>query len=67
MKNNKAADGYGLCAEHFKIAGNVYHRALALCYNTMFTHGNMPPRSLSAQLLKIQEALLSQRDRVTAA
>ena len=36
MNNNKSADCYGLCAEHYKLAGDLYCSFLALCFNAMF-------------------------------
>jgi len=42
MMNNKAGDCYGLCTEHYKLAGNLYYRVLAMCINVMMTHGYIP-------------------------
>ena len=42
MNNNKSADCYGLCAEHYKLAGDLYCSFLALCFNAMFLHGYIP-------------------------
>jgi len=45
MNNNKSADCYGLCAEHYKLAGDLYCSFLALCFNAMFLHGYIPADS----------------------
>ena len=42
MCNNKAGDCYGLHAENYKLAGDLYYSFLALCFNIMFTHGYIP-------------------------
>ena len=42
MNNNKSADCCGLCAEHYKLAGDLYCSFLALCFNSMFLHGYSP-------------------------
>ena len=42
MCNNKARDCYGLHAENYKLAGDLYYSFLALCFNIMFTHGYIP-------------------------
>jgi len=48
MNNNKSADCYGLCAEHYKLAGNLYCSFLALCFNAMFLHGFIPADATQA-------------------
>jgi len=42
MLNNKTGDCYGLRAEHYKLAGDLYCSALASCFNVMLTHGHIP-------------------------
>jgi len=42
MCNNKAGDCYGLCAEHYKLGGDLYYSFLALCFNVMSVHGYIP-------------------------
>jgi len=42
LNNNKSADCYGLCAEHYKLARDLYCNFLALCFNAMFLHGCIP-------------------------
>jgi len=42
MTNNKAGDCYGLWAEHFKLAGDLYYSLLATCFNVMLIHGFIP-------------------------
>lgn len=42
MANNKASDCYGLCIEHFKLAGDLYCCAIATCINSMMIHGYIP-------------------------
>lgn len=42
MSNNKAGDSYGLCTEHYKLAGDLYCSLLAVCFNVMFVHGYVP-------------------------
>ena len=39
MTNNKAGDCYGLRAEHFKLAGDLYYSLLATSFNVMLVHG----------------------------
>ena len=42
MNNNKSAYCYGLCAEHYKLARDLYCNFLALCFNAMLLHGCIP-------------------------
>ena len=48
MLNNKAGDCYCLRTEHYKLAGDLYYSALALCINAMFTHGYIPVNATHA-------------------
>ena len=45
MSNNKASDCYGLRAEHFKLAGDLFYSLLATCLNVMLVHGCIPPEA----------------------
>ena len=40
MSNNKAGDSYGLCTEHYQLAGDLYCSLFAVCFNVMFVHGS---------------------------
>ena len=42
MPNNKAADCYGLCSKHFKIAGDLYYSILSLSCNIIFINDYIP-------------------------
>jgi len=57
MLNNKAGDRYGLRTEHYKLAGDLYHSALASCFNAMLTHGHMDIYQLFVQQWNIRKAI----------
>ena len=44
------AMNYVQAAEYFKLAGDLYYCALAMCFNIMLTHGHMPPEATTVIL-----------------
>lgn len=53
LNNKKAADEFGISAEHFKLAGPTIITAITNLFNAILQHGHIPPQFLSGTITPV--------------